>query len=58
LEDRNQNLLQNKQKLDLLPEDDLARYKLAKQNKNIFDDEEIEEISTPAVMESSRNEVT
>jgi hypothetical protein len=40
-----------------LPEDDLERYKLAKQNKNIFDDEEIEEISTPAVLESSRNEV-
>jgi hypothetical protein len=54
LEQKNSTLLTTKQKLEQEGIDEIARYKQAKLNKNMFEDDEIEEISTPAVLESSR----
>jgi hypothetical protein len=48
--------LTTKQKLEQEGIDEVARYKLAKSNKNIFEDDEIEEIYSPAVLESARIE--
>lgn len=56
MEQKNSALLTTKQKLEQEGIDELARYKLAKSNKNMFEDDEIEEISTPAVLESARLE--
>jgi hypothetical protein len=59
LESKNAALLTTKQRLELErdPVNELERYKLAKKNQNMFEDNEIEEISTPAVLETSRNQV-
>lgn len=54
LEERNTQLQMQKAKADNA--DELERYRQSKQNKNMFEDEEIEEIYTPAVIESSRKE--
>lgn len=56
MEQKNSALLTTKQKLEQEGIDELARYKLAKSSKNMFEDDEIEEISTPAVVESARLE--
>ncbi len=53
MEAKNTEIVNNKAAMGELV-DPMQRYKEVKQNKNMFDDDDIVEISTPGVLESSR----